>query len=139
MNAGVDGDTTEGMRRRLRFVLDLEPDICVVQGGGNDMLQRRPATVVLSDLDGIYRSLLAAGISPVATTVLPHGEAPDRVADVASMNRALLARADVSVCDWTTPLVDSQCRLRHWYADDGIHPNPAGVAIMATCLRRALP
>jgi lysophospholipase L1-like esterase len=139
MNAGVGVDTVEGMRARVDLLVDVHPDLCVVQGGGNDLVQGRRVPAVLSDLDAIYETLLEAEITPLATTVLPRGDtSEDRLADVAAMNRALQA-ADMLVCDWTTPLLDDCGRLRRRFADDGTHPNPAGVAIMASCLRRVLP
>jgi lysophospholipase L1-like esterase len=139
MNAGVGADTVEGMRARLGLLIGVHPDLCVVQGGGNDFVQGRRISDVLSDLDGIYETLLTAAITPLATTVLPHDDtAEDRLVGVAAVNRALQA-SDMLLCDWTTPLVDDDGRLQRRYADDGTHPNPAGVAIMASCLRRVLP
>jgi lysophospholipase L1-like esterase len=125
LNAGVGGDTTKGMRERLDRVLAVRPDICVVQAGGNDIVQGRTSTEVLADLDGIVGALVEAGSRPIATTVLPHGDtAPDRLTDVAAINQALPARSDLRVCDWTTPLVDVDGRLQPRHADDGTHPNP---------------
>jgi lysophospholipase L1-like esterase len=54
----------------------------------------------------------------------------DGLAEVAAVNRVLLACWDLSVCNWTTPLIDGDRRLGRRFVDDGTHPNPAGVAIM---------
>jgi lysophospholipase L1-like esterase len=139
LNAGRGGSTIGEMRERLDPLLQAAPDICVVQGGGNDILAGRSAADVVADLESIYRTLRSAGIQPIATTVLPHGETPlGRLADVRLVNEVLLGRTDVAVCDWTAELVDGDGLLRRELADDRTHPNQACVAVMASCLGRVL-
>jgi hypothetical protein len=60
----------------VESALAVKPDVCVVQRGGNDLVEGRYAIDVLADLDAIYRTLRRAGIQPVAATVLPHGDIP---------------------------------------------------------------
>lgn len=139
LNAGQGGSTIGEMRERLDPLVRARPDICVVQGGGNDIVAGRSAAELAADLEAIYGTLRSAGIRPIATTVLPHGATPvDRLADVRLVNEMLLGRTDVPVCDWTGELVDGDGFLRRELAHDRTHPNPAGVAVMASCLGRVL-
>lgn len=139
VNASRGGDTTQEMKRHLGLVLRAEPDVCIVQGGGNDIVAGRTTAEIVADLDTIYHTLTKGGVEVIATTILPHGDTPsDRLADIDAVNRFVLGAHNVTACDWTTTLIDEDGWLCRDYADDGTHPNPDGVAIMGARLAPVL-
>ncbi len=59
-NAGVSGDTSGDIRRRVAFVLDgqpTRPDLVLVELGGNDLLRGLPPEQVRDNLDAILTEL----------------------------------------------------------------------------------
>ena len=66
INAGVSGDTASEARHRIDALLaQYQPQLVIVELGGNDFLRRRPAATVKRDLRQIIDMSLASG----ATTV----------------------------------------------------------------------
>jgi acyl-CoA thioesterase-1 len=60
VNAGVSGDTSGDIRRRIAFVLDAQPappDLVLVELGGNDLLRGLPPAQVRENLDAILAEL----------------------------------------------------------------------------------
>ena len=67
IKAGVSGDTASEARHRIDALLaQYQPQLVIVELGGNDFLRRRPAATVKRDLRQIIDMSLASG----ATTVL---------------------------------------------------------------------
>jgi|AntAceMinimDraft_5_1070358.scaffolds.fasta_scaffold00454_2 acyl-CoA hydrolase len=67
INAGVSGDTASQGKHRIGGLLaQHQPQLVIVELGGNDFLRRRPAAMVKQDLRQIIDRSLASG----ATTVL---------------------------------------------------------------------
>ncbi len=63
VNAGVSGDTTAGGLRRLEWLLSQEPELVVVELGGNDGLRGIPLEEIESNLDAILRRLRERGLA----------------------------------------------------------------------------
>jgi len=71
-NFGLSGDTTEGMTKRFyRDVLKVEPGLCIIMGGVNDLFGGIPPREVLEALAAIYADAERHQMMPVAVTVLP--------------------------------------------------------------------
>ena len=57
-NASISGDTTHGARSRLNGILDnLDPDITILELGGNDGLRGLPISEIKTNLEGIIIQL----------------------------------------------------------------------------------
>ena len=57
-NASISGDTTHGARSRLNGILDnLDPDITILELGGNDGLRGLPISEIKTNLEGIITQL----------------------------------------------------------------------------------
>ncbi|MCB1053972.1 MAG: arylesterase [Acidobacteria bacterium] len=69
INDGIPGDTTEDGVTRLDDLLELDPWLVVVELGGNDLLDRRPAAAVEDNLRTILETLLDHRILPVLVAV----------------------------------------------------------------------
>jgi acyl-CoA thioesterase-1 len=61
VNAGVSGDTSAGGLRRLDWILRQEPEIVVVELGGNDALRGQPLESVEANLREIVRRSRGGG------------------------------------------------------------------------------
>ena len=62
VNASISGDTTSGGRSRLPALLKLQqPDVVVIELGGNDALRGLPLDMTRANLAGMARAAKAAG------------------------------------------------------------------------------
>jgi acyl-CoA thioesterase I len=58
-NASISGDTTHGAKSRLDGILDnLDPEITILELGGNDGLRGLPVNEIKTNLDGIISHLI---------------------------------------------------------------------------------
>jgi lysophospholipase L1-like esterase len=73
VNAGVSGETSAGLLRRLDWVLQRPADVIVVETGANDGLRGIPIESVRSSIDGILAKIRSA--RPTATIALVQMEA----------------------------------------------------------------
>ena len=137
VNAGVSGDTAREARQRLAPLLaKWQPELVIVELGGNDFLRQAPAARVGGYLREIVRDAQAAGAG-VALVAVPRlsllrasvGALSDSpvYADIAAEEGVILipdVLADI--------LSDAGLRA------DEIHPNTAGYRQLAEGIREAL-
>jgi acyl-CoA thioesterase-1 len=127
--AGVSGDTTADALARADFSVQADTTLCIVALGGNDLLQGLDPKAMQANLTAIVRRLKARRIG-----VLIAGQrAPARIgAGYARAYNAVfpaVARAEhAGLYPDLLAGVGGDPRLNQ---ADGIHPNPAGVKIIA--------
>jgi len=128
-NAGVSGDTTADGLRRVDFSVRPGASVCVVALGGNDLLEGLDPEQVRTNLQKIVRRLQARGI----TVVLAGMRAPMALGgDYArEFNAAFDAVARVKNVIAYPNLLDGVAGNRNLNQRDGIHPNAAGVKVIA--------
>ena len=138
VNAGVSGETSAGLLRRLDWVLKRPADVVVVETGANDGLRGLPITAtsatIGSVLDRIRRD------RPAATLLLVQMEAPpnmgpDYTRAFHTMFPALAKEHGATLLPFLLENVAGQPSLNQ---GDGIHPNNKGEEIVANNLWRAL-
>ena len=138
VNAGVSGETSAGLLRRLDWVLKGPADVVVVETGANDGLRGLPitatTTTIGSVLDRIKRD------RPAATLLLVQMEAPpnmgqDYTRAFHTMFPALAKEHAVTLLPFLLENVAGQPNLNQ---GDGIHPNNKGEEIVANNVWRAL-
>ena len=125
--AAVNGDTTAGGLRRIDNVR-ADTDVCVVALGGNDLLTFSEPARVQANLDAIVRRLMGRGVS----VVLAGMQAPPELGPYARAFNAVfptVARAH-SVLLYPSLLAGVMLD-RRYNQEDLIHPNAAGVRIIA--------
>lgn len=132
VNAGVSGDTTAAGLARLDFTLDglkRTPDLAIVGFGGNDVLRGLDPAETRANLEAIVRTLDRRGI-PVLLTgmVAPRNLGRDYVGRFDSIYPELARRYGAALDPFFLDGVITDPRL---LLGDGIHPNAAGVRIMA--------
>lgn len=127
--AGVSGDTTTGGLKRVDFSVRKDTTVCVVALGGNDLLTGQEPRVVRDNLTRIIKRLQARGV----TVVLAGMRAPEALggAYAREFNAAFRALARTPGVLSYPNLLDGVVGIRSLNQRDGIHPNAAGVKVIA--------
>jgi lysophospholipase L1-like esterase len=123
----VYGERTDQIARRLDLVLD-GADVLVVQGGINDVVQRRPVEDAAADLAAMLERGRAAGLAVAVTDVLPWNNGDGRAAaDIERLN-TLIRQLDAPLLPFHDTLSDpaDPTRMREGLTDDGDHPSIEG-------------
>jgi lysophospholipase L1-like esterase len=123
----VYGERTDEIARRLDLVLD-GADVLVVQGGINDVVQRRPVAEAARNLDAMLERGRAAGLAVAVTDVLPWNNGDARTADDIRSLNALIRQLDAPLLPFHDTLADpaDPTRMREGLTDDGDHPSVEG-------------
>lgn len=130
--AGVSGDTSAGGLARVNFSVQNDTSLCIVALGGNDLLQGWDPKVIRSNLNGILTRLAARRIPVVlAGIAIPSALGRSYARDVAAVYADLAAKHRVPLYPNLLAGVGGDRRLNQ---RDGIHPNAAGVNIIAARL-----
>lgn len=144
VNRGIGGQTSSQILLRFRQdAIDLQPKVVVILAGTNDLAENTgPAT--LAQIEGNLMSMAqlarANHIGVVLCSVLPsvhygwHPELPDPATRIAAVNRwlvAFAARDHYVYVDYYAAMKNTAGGLGHDLSLDGVHPSPAGYAIMA--------
>ena len=130
VNAGIPGDTADKARARIKDLLQLhQPELVIVELGGNDFLRKRPARKVKADLLEILQQIKSYGAT-VALVGVPElsllragiGALKDSsiYSEIAEETGVLLI-SEV----FASVLSDSDLRA------DQIHPNRQGYRVMS--------
>jgi acyl-CoA thioesterase-1 len=138
VNAGVSGETSAGLLRRIDWLLREPFDVVVVETGANDGLRGAPVATVRANIqqivDRIKTSRPDAGILLVQMEALPNlGE--KYTSEFRAMFPELARRNGLTLLPF---LLDGVAGHRELNQPDGIHPNMAGERIVAENMWRAL-
>jgi lysophospholipase L1-like esterase len=127
----VYGERTDEIARRLDLVLT-GADVLVVQGGINDVVQRRPIEQAAENLGAMLNRGRTGGLALAVTDVLPWNNGDNRTAaDIGRLNaliREVAATSGASFLPFHDTLVDPThpSRIRDGLTDDGDHPSIEG-------------
>lgn len=128
MNAGVSGDTTADVLRRLPAVmsrLQTRPDLAILQVGPNDVLRQVPPAVMRASLEEVLIELQRCGIPVLLTTVDPPAILRDRAAAYLGIHSDLAARHGAV----TTPFFpDGVLGHPAMVLADRMHPNAVAIS-----------
>jgi acyl-CoA thioesterase-1 len=134
INSGVSGETSAGGLARLDWALADDPDLVIVDLGGNDALRGVDPKSTEANLDAIVtrlrqekRGVLIAGM------LAPPNLGADYEAAFNAVFRDVAERHDVVLYPFILDGVVMDPSLNQ---DDGIHPNAAGVKVI---VERMLP
>jgi acyl-CoA thioesterase-1 len=127
--AGVSGDTTAGGLSRVNFSVQSDTDVCIVELGGNDLLQGLDPRMTRANLEAIVLRLKTRRIGVVLTGVA----APIAIgrAYAADFDAAFATVARTQQVAFYPDLLAGLGSNSAFKQRDGIHPNAAGVAIIA--------
>ena len=148
INRGIGGQTTAQMLLREQDdALSFKPQAIVLEGGGNDMrLGFTPAEIryrikTMGDLARIHHAkVFVAAMTPVCDCFRPLTglRTVQRITELNTLLRDLCAEKHWTFIDAAIVLKDSQGLMRKDLTWDGVHPNDAGYARMATAYESAL-
>jgi lysophospholipase L1-like esterase/poly(3-hydroxybutyrate) depolymerase len=141
-NRGISGDTTRGLRARLKDdVLALKPKAVSILIGTNDLDQGAEPEVVAENLKAIVTELHAANpqMPIVISKVMPRGARPGKFPEKIVALNALYEAAfkndpKVTFCDTWTLFDDGTGQCKKEEFPDMLHPNAAGYAKWTTAL-----
>jgi lysophospholipase L1-like esterase len=130
-NHGVNGERTDQIAARFDNAVQ-GAEVLIVQGGINDVVQRRPVDEAARNLAGMVERGQELGLRVALANVLPWNNGDARAAqDIARLNELAHALADglaVPLLPFHNTLVDpaDPNRMRHDWTDDGNHPSIEG-------------
>jgi acyl-CoA thioesterase-1 len=130
--AGISGDTTAGGLARVNFSVAADTDVCLVALGGNDLLQGADPASVRANLTQIVQRLKRRGIGVViAGIVAPQAIGRAYAREFDAVFPTVASREHVALYPNLLAGVAGVARLNQ---SDGIHPDAAGVPIIAAGL-----
>jgi lysophospholipase L1-like esterase len=130
-NHGVYGQRTDEIAARLEAAAD-GAAVLIVQGGINDVVQKRPVEHAAANLAGMVEHGRRLGLRVALADVLPWNNGDGRAAnDIARLNTLIAAIASgigVPLLPFHDTLVDPERphRMREEWTDDGDHPSVDG-------------
>lgn len=142
INRGISGQTSPQMLVRFRQdVIDLKPKVVIIQTGTNDIMENTgPMTVRQSGecIASMADLATANKIQVVLCSVLPSSEfawSPDlkpapRIVELNAWTKKYAAEKGYIYVDYYSAMTDEHGGLPLALSDDGVHPLPAGFAIM---------
>jgi acyl-CoA thioesterase-1 len=136
LNAGVSGDTTAGGLNRLDWILQLSPEILVVELGGNDALRGQPLDNIEANLRQIVRRARERGARVLLLGMdLPTNYGPDYGRGFAALYERVARDEGVTLVPGFMREVGLDPGLLQ---PDGLHPTTEGQRLLATSLVPAL-
>lgn len=145
-NRGISGDTTRGLRYRLKGdVLDLKPRAVSILIGTNDLDQGAEPEVVVENLRAIVNELHAANpaMPIVINKVMPRGNKtgkfPEKIVKLNGLYEQAFGKDPlITFCDTWTIFDDGTGQCKKEEFPDMLHPNPAGYAKWTAALKPIL-
>ena len=127
-NAAVSGDTTSGGLARLDWSVPDGTDVVILELGANDALRGLPAETTRENLDKMIARLREREITVFLMGML----APPNMGTAyeEAFNSIYPELADKYEVEYYPFFLDGVAGIPDLNLSDGIHPNPAGIAVM---------
>ncbi|HEY2377631.1 MAG TPA: arylesterase [Gemmatimonadaceae bacterium] len=138
VNAGVSGETTAGLLRRLDWLLRGNFDVVLVESGANDGLRGTPIAAVRQNLEEVLSRIRTA--RPAAHVMLVQMEAPPNMGqEYTTAFHTLFGEVARETGATLVPfLLQGVAGDRSLNQADGMHPNQRGEHIVADNVWRSL-
>jgi lysophospholipase L1-like esterase len=154
INRGIGGQTTSQMLVRFRQdVIDLQPKAVVILAGTND-IAGNTGPISNGDIESNFASIAELArdhnIHVIFSSILPvHNYTPqaqdffaqrpmERILALNMWLKEYCAANKLVYLDYFPALSDEKGLLKRDLADDGLHPNKAGYAVMAPLAEKAI-
>jgi acyl-CoA thioesterase-1 len=136
INQGTSGATTKDAVANLHAILQLHPEIVIVEFGGNDGLRGLPLEQTQRNLDQVLTTLEAAHIKVLlAGITLPPNYGPDYIHQFEQVYRDMAAKHHAA---FVPMIYKDLIHVPNTIQQDGIHPTAKGSDILADTLLAAL-
>ena len=121
VNASISGDTTGGGMARLGKTLDEhEPDVVIIELGGNDGLRGYPVQTIRANLQAMAQAVVDAGAKPIlAGMQIPPNYGPAYTDAFRRMYAEVAAATGAGLVPF---LLEGVATDRELMQRDGIHP-----------------
>lgn len=154
VNRGIGGQTTSQMLVRFRQdVIDLQPKVLVILAGTND-IAGNTGPISNEDIEANLSSMAELakvhGIRMIFSSILPVNNYTPKSLDffaqrptgrILALNKWIKEYCTANhliYLDYFDSMVDDKGLLKRDLAEDGLHPNKAGFAIMAPMAEKAI-
>jgi acyl-CoA thioesterase-1 len=129
VNASISGDTTGNGLRRLPRALDIhQPDIVVIELGGNDGLRGLPVGLMRRNLDEMIRQSAARDAMVIlAGMMIPPNYGEDYATEFAAVYPSLANKHSVPLVPF---FLEGVALVPGMLQSDGIHPNKKAQPIL---------
>jgi acyl-CoA thioesterase I len=129
VNASIAGDTSAGGLARLPRLLELhDPELVVIELGGNDGLRGQPVAALRDNLAKMIELSRASGARVVLAGIqIPPNYGPAYTQALAAVYPELANKFDAALIEF---LLADVALNRELMQPDGIHPNAAGQKIV---------
>ncbi|MFA6438223.1 MAG: GDSL-type esterase/lipase family protein [Bacteriovoracaceae bacterium] len=127
INRGIGSDNTVGMLHRLHQVYLLQPKLCFIMAGINDLYAGASVNRIFHNYMMIVDTLLLHGIIPVIQSTLHVNpkwkQAVEKNDEVNKLNFLLKDYAKIKQIEWLdiNTALSSDGALRNEYTTDGVH------------------
>jgi lysophospholipase L1-like esterase len=150
INRGISGQTTPQMLLRFRQdVVALKPAAVVILAGTNDIAGNTgPSTpeMIQDNFMSMVDIAEANHIAVVLASILPASDYPwkpglapgPKIAALNTWMKSYAAKKHLVYLDYYSAMVNDTLGLSPELAKDGVHPTPAGYAIMAPLAEKAI-
>jgi len=158
VNRGISGQTTSQMLLRFRSdVIDLKPKVVVILAGTND-IAGNTGPITLEEIENNYQSMVelahAHGINVVFASIMPISDynknaqgnpivrstqrRPEQIAALNQWIKKYSADRKLVYLDYFSPMADEKGFLKAELANDGLHPNAKGYALIKPLAEAAI-
>jgi len=144
VNRGISGDITSGMLNRIETVTMVEPRVCFILGGINDILKNVSMDSTVSNINKIVIILKNDSVRPVIQSVIYTGSDYPNFSrineEVFKINNELINIAktnEIEFIDLNKYLSENNC-LKKDYTHDGLHLNAQGYRVWSKILNEFL-
>ena len=122
VNASISGDTTEGGATRIVAALqNFEPELVILELGGNDGLRGIPPDTMRDNLRGIIETSQASGASVILLGIrIPTNYGPRYTSAIEAVYRDLAVELGIP---WIEFFMEGVALDESLMQADGIHPN----------------
>ena len=129
VNASIGGDTTESGAARIGLAIaNFEPELVVLQLGGNDGLRGIPPERMKGNLESIIREAKDSGASVVLLGIrIPPNYGQRYIEEFERVFREIAEALDVP---WIEFFMDGVALNSELMQSDGIHPNAAAQPLL---------
>jgi lysophospholipase L1-like esterase len=150
IDRGISGQTTPQMRLRFsQDVLALKPAVVVILAGTNDIAGNtgpEKDEEIEENLGAMAALAKREGISVILASILPAARYPwkpdvrpvERILAIDAWIKNYAGKNGIIFVDYYSAMADERHGLPAAFSGDGVHPNPAGYAVMTPLAQEAV-
>lgn len=130
VNQGIGSDITLGFIHRIDYVFRLKPEVCIIEGGANDLVHHVSKEDIIQNLAVLIDTLRHEGITPILNTVtlatkeyryLDPNIFNREINDLNEAIKSLAKEKKVPLIDLNPIVSDGIFRIKKYAVKDGIH------------------